>query len=247
MSPLKTRRRLMAMTLLAVLPAAGRAADLPGSQSAAFQRFDAVFIPALFLTGSAGKTADGPAKALAATRRLSEQWPSLRPELIAAAPGQRAWLKAVQAAQAHMHEAHNWAAKAQWGQSHEALEHVRQVLFETRRSLGIDYALDEFTAYHEAMESLANATSVQRPTFEVNFATARALWRHIEVMNFDATTYGLSEARARQLAQARADETNALSALSQTLNTGSDADVLKAAAAIKPPFVRAYVAFGTPL
>lgn len=247
MNPSETRRRLMAMGLLCVVPGRGRAAEPSSSSSSPFMRFDALFIPALFLTGSAGKSADGPAKAMAATRRLGEQWPSLKPELIAAVPGQRAWLKTVQATQAHLREAETLAAKAQWGPAHEALEQVRQVQFETRRSLGIDYALDPFTAYHAAMENLANATRVQRPAFEVDFATARALWRHIELMNFDAATYGLGEARTRQLAQARADESNALSALSQALNTGSDAEVLKAAAAIKPPFVRAYVAFGTPL
>jgi hypothetical protein len=246
MSLSKTRRRLMAIGVLCVLPGRGRAADLPGSATATFLRFDAVFIPALFLTGSAGKTVDGPARAVAATQRLSERWISLKPELIAAVPGQRAWFNAVQAAQAHIREAHTLAAKAQWEQAHEALEQVRQVLFDTRQSLGIDYALDEFTAYHAAMERLANATRVQRPAFEVDFATARALWRRIEVMSFDPSTYGLNEARARQLDQARADESNALSALSRALNTGSDAEVLKAAAAVKPPFVRAYVAFGTP-
>jgi hypothetical protein len=67
------------------------------------------------------------------------------------------------------------------------------------------------------------------------------------MMSFDAAGYGLSPGRGRQLDQARADESNALSALSQALHAGTDAEVLKAAAAIKPPFVRAYVAFGAPL
>jgi hypothetical protein len=247
MNPSEARRRLMVIGVLCVLPGRGWAADLPSPAAATFLRFDAVFIPALFLTGNAGKTPDGPARALAATKRLSEKWPTLKPELSAAVPGQRSWLKAVQTTQAHMREADTLAARTQWAQAHEALEKVREVLFETRRALGIDYSLDKLTAYHEVMETLANATRVQRPAFEVDFATARALWRQIEMMSFDPATYGLSEARARQLAQARADESNALSALSQALNTGSDADVLKAAAAIKPPFVRAYVAFGTPL
>ena len=39
---------------------------------------DALFIPALFLTGSAGKSADGPAKAMAATRRWSRPCATLR-------------------------------------------------------------------------------------------------------------------------------------------------------------------------
>jgi hypothetical protein len=190
---------------------------------------------------------DGAAKALAATKRLSEQWPALKPAMLAAVPQRKSWSKALQSVEGYLREADALAAKAQWQQAHEALEHVRGVLFETRRSLGIDCALDEFTAYHAVMEKLANVSSVQRPALELDFAKARVMWRHIESANFDASTYGLSPARSRQLAQALADESAALSALSQALHAGSDAEVLKAGAAIKPPFVRAYVVFGAPL
>jgi hypothetical protein len=237
----------MAIAMVGAVPGWARAVDLPRASTATLLQFDAVFIPALFLTGNAGKTVDGPARALAATKRLGGQWPSLKVAMTAAVPDQKVWPKALQAVQDHLHEADALVAQGQWTQAHEALEHVRQLLFEARRSLGIDYALDEFTAYHAVMETLANATSVQRPAIEVEFAKARAIWRHIEVMEFNAAAYGLSPARARQLAQARADESDALSALSQALHAGSDTDVLKAAAAIKPPFVRAYVVFGAPL
>lgn len=247
MSSLQTRRRLMAFALVCALPGRSRAIDLPNASTTALLQFDAVYIPALFLTGSAGKSVEGPAKARAAMKRLSEQWPLLQPAMNAAVPDHKKWAKALQAVHGHLREAETLAAKAQWEQAHEALENVRHVLFETRRSLGIDYALDEFTAFHAVMERLVNASGVQRAALEADFATARALWRQIEIRSFDAAAYALSPARARQLDQARADESSALSALSQALHAGSDADVLKAAAAIKPPFVRAYVSFGAPL
>jgi hypothetical protein len=237
----------MALALLGLVPGFGRAAGPAHPSTTALLQFDAVYIPALFLTGSAGKTAEGPARAVAAMDRLSRQWPALKPALVAAVPDQRIWPKALEAAQGALREADARVAKAQWEPSHEALEQVREVLFEARRSLGIDYALDEFTAYHVIMEKLAGATRVQRPVLEADFAAARARWRRIEAMSFDAAVYGLGPARARQLDEARADESRALSALSEALRAGSDADVLKAAAAIKPPFVRAYVAFGAPL
>jgi hypothetical protein len=246
MSPFETRRRLIGFALVGALRGPARATDLPQASTPILLQFDAVYIPALFLTGSAGKSADGPAKAVAATKRLSGHWPLLKPAMAAAFPDRRSWSKALQAVQGHLREAEQLVAKAQWEQAHEALEDVREVLFETRRSLGIDYALDEFTAYHAAMEKLADASNVQRPVLEVDFAQARALWRRIEAMNFDPSTYGLSPARERQLAQALADETAALSALSGALHAGSDADVLRASAALKPPFVRAYVVFGAP-
>ena len=236
----------MTLALLGLVPGFGRATGPAHPSTPTLLQFDAVYIPALFLTGSAGKTADGPAKATAAMKRLGGQWPALKPALTAAVPDRRIWPKALEAAQGHLREADTRVAKAQWEPAHEALEHVREVLFEARRSLGIDYALDAFTAYHAIMEKLAGATRVQRPVLEADFAVARARWRDIEAMSFDATVYGLSPARARQLAEARAEESQAQSALSEALRAGCDADVLKAAAAIKPPFVRAYVAFGAP-
>ena len=117
-------------------------------------------------------------------------------------------------------------------------------MFEARQALGIDYALDHYTAYHGAMEALANATTVQRPVMEADFAKARALWRGLEQRPIDPAAYGLSAPRQAQLVKALADETEALSRLSSALRGASDADLLKAAAALKPPFVRAYVAFG---
>ncbi len=247
MNPYPTRRRLMALALVGIVPRRGRAADASQTPVAAFVQFDALYIPALFLTGSAGKNAEGPARAAAAMQRLRMQWPALKIAMSAAVPGQASWSKALQAVEGHLEEADALVAKAQWEPSHEVLEKVRELLFETRRSLGIDYALDHFTAYHATMEKLANASEVQRAMLEVDFAAARARWRRIETLQFDDATYGLSPARARQLAQARVDEGNALSALSQALQQGSDAQVLAAVAAIKPPFVRAYVAFGAPL
>jgi hypothetical protein len=246
MSPYPTRRRLMALALVWFAPRGGLAADASQASIAAFVQFDALFIPALFLTGSAGKAAQGPARAVAALKRLREQWPALKTAMVAAVPGQTSWTKALQAVDGHLAEADTLVAKAQWEQSHDVLEKVRELLCEARRSLDIDYALDRFTAYHATMEKLANATRVQRPALEADFAVARAQWRHIETMPLDDAVYGLSPARARQLAQARADEGNALSALSQALYQDSDAQVLEAAAALKPPFVRAYVAFGAP-
>lgn len=67
------------------------------------------------------------------------------------------------------------------------------------------------------MEKVANATTVQRPAIEIDFAAARASWRRIEGMSFDPAVFRLTEARAAQLAQARADESNALSRLSMAL------------------------------
>ena len=244
-SPHLQRRQLISLSLLSLAPGLTLAAALTGRARSAMLAFDGVYIPVLFLTGSAGRSAEGAARASAAMSRVRDQWPALRLEMETAIPGQRIWARALDEVQHSLQEAGALVSKAQWEQSHEALEHVREILYRARQSLGLDYPLDRFTSFHAAMEKLANATSVQRPAVETDFAAARALWRRIELMSFDPAIYRLTEARAKQLAQARADESNALSRLSLALNGASDADLLKAAAAIKQPFVRAYLAFGS--
>lgn len=251
--PLTTARRplLIALALLPLahaLPAAAVVAaattPLKDASRSAMVAFDAVYIPALFLTGSAGKSADGPAKAEAAMQRVLADWPARRAALLAALPGAKGWALTLDKVGRHLADAGQQVAARRWEASHETLEHVREAMFAARQALGVDYALDHYTAYHGAMETLANATTVQRPAMEADFAKARALWRRLEQLQLDPAAYGLSAPRQAQLVKALADETEALSRLSSALRSASDADLLKAAAAIKAPFVRAYVAFG---
>ena len=109
--------------------------------------FDGLYIPALFLTGSAGKSAEAAAKATAAMQRLREQWPARRAALASVAPGQRTWARALDAVQHHLQTADAQVTQAAWAASHETLEHVREALFEARHALGLDHPLDLLTAY----------------------------------------------------------------------------------------------------
>lgn len=218
---------------------------LSAEHRAAMLAFDATYIPALFLTGSAGKSAEGPAQARAAMARLLTQWPTHHTALQAAAPRKALWLRALAGVQQRLQEAEGLVAQGQWDASHEALEHVRELQFSARQALGLDYPLDHFTAFHGAMERLAGAKAVDRPAMEADFARASALWRHIETLRVDATDYHLSPAQLTQLNAARLEESAALSRLSQALRQGSESDVLKAAAATKAPFIKAYLAFGS--
>lgn len=244
------RRHLCAWLLLAwasQAPAAGQ----PGVD--AMIDFDGVYIPPLFLTGAAGKSAEGPARAQAALARLQAQWPALRLRMQAVWPGDASWRRSLQAVEGHIGEAARQAARAAWPDAHEALEHVRKALWLAREARGMDYLLDRFVAFHEPMEHLAGAAqqwtpatlgATQRAELARHFGLARARWHGIESQHLDTTTLRLSAARAAQLRRAMAEEGAALTALSQALRGDDAAVLLKAAAAIKPPFVRAYTAFG---
>lgn len=250
--PIDRRQTLAALGLGLMLPLLARpvraapAAALTPAAHSALVAFDGLYIPALFLSGSAGKSAEGPARATAVMTRLREQWPAHRRALEAVATS-RVWRRALELAGHHITEADRHIAARQWPESHEALEHVREVLHEARATLGTDYALDRYTAFHAVMERIVGATTLQRAQMEADFSAARALWRQVERQPIDPAAFGLSDARQNQLRQAFAAETDALGRLSQALATGApDDEVLKAAAAIKAPFIRAYTAFGWP-
>lgn len=244
------RRAWLALPLLAVLSPLPLSAATPAGPDAALRTqlaFDALYIPALFLTGSAGKSADGPDKARQAMRRLLRQWPDQRRALVALHPRERTWLAALAAVDRPLREAQALVDQGRWPASHEALEQVRATLFEARQAMAADYALDRFTAFHAVMEQIDAARSVDRAVLRGQFSAARALWRRIETQDFGTAAFGLAPAQAAQLNQALAQEGAALSRLSRALDGGDDAEVLQAAGAIKPPFIRAYLAFGAPL
>lgn len=218
---------------------------------------DAVYIPALALTSAAQSDATVADKARAAMQRLDARWPALRGRLQASlgasasqANGAR---KTVASVDAHIAAGRQAVAKGDFKAAHEALEEVRIDLMKARTARGVDYFVDRLTAYHEPMEVLALAglqlkpqelTPAKKADMEKAFAEARALWRGIEQNLPRPADYALDPARAGQFDKGVADESAALSRLSDALRGSDAAALLKAAQAIKPPFARTFTAFG---
>jgi hypothetical protein len=207
--------------------------------------FDGVYIPALFLTGSAGKSAEGPARAQAATQRLLAQWPAQHTALRALFPADNAWASTLGKVDEQLTSAARLVAAQQWAPSHEALEPVRELLAHARQTRGwTDYLPDRFTAFHGPMEHLSGVGSVDRAAMRQQFNQALALWQALQSQPIEPAEWGLSAARAAQLRQGLSDETAALARLDQALREAGDAAIVQAAQAIKPPFIRAYTALG---
>jgi len=219
---------------------------------------DAVYIPALSLTNAKQGDTAAAAKARAAMQRLDAEWPVLRAALLkdlsgmtpAQAVAARKTLAQVDQALA---EARKAMAAGNNAAAHTALEDVRIDLMKLRSAQGVDYFMDRLTAFHEPMEVLALAgntlkaqdlTPAKRAEMEKTYAEARALWRSVEQNLPDPKVYQLSEAQQTQFNKGMADVTQALSRLSDALRGTDNAALLKAAAAIKPPFARTFTAFG---
>ena len=219
---------------------------------------DAVYIPALSLTNAKPGDTAGADKARAAMQRLDADWPALRAVLLkdlsgktpAQAAAARKTLAQVDKALADSRKA---MAAGNNAAAHTALEDVRIDLMKLRRAQGVDYFMDRLTAFHEPMEVLALAgntlkpqdlTPVKRAEMEKIYAEARALWRSIEQNLPDLKAYRLNEAQQAQFNKGMADVSAAMTRLSDALRGNDNAALLKAAAAIKPPFARTFTAFG---
>ena len=219
---------------------------------------DAVYIPALSLTNAKPGDTAGADKARAAMQRLDADWPALRAVLLkdlsgktpAQAAAARKTLAQVDKALADSRKA---MAAGNNAAAHTALEDVRIDLMKLRRAQGVDYFMDRLTAFHEPMEVLALAGNTlkpqdlrpaQRAELEKTYAEARALWRSVEQNLPDLKAYKLSEAQQAQFNKGMADVSAAMTRLSDALRGNDNAALLKAAAAIKPPFARTFTAFG---
>lgn len=244
------------------LASAGLAAALFGGAQAGVLdtsiALDAVYIPALSLTNAKPGDTAAADKARAAMRRLDADWPTLRVALLkdlsgrtpAQAAAARKTLAQVDKALAESRKA---IAAGEYAAAHTALEDVRIDLMKLRAAQGVDYFMDRLTAFHEPMEVLALAgttlkpqdlTPAKRAELEKTYAEARALWRGVEQNLPDVKAYQLSEAQQAQFSKGMADVSAAMTRLSDALRGSDHAALLKAAAAIKPPFARTFTAFG---
>ncbi len=212
--------------------------------------FDAVYIPALALTSAVQQDAAAAPRARAAMQRLHARWPALRVALEIRKPAD--WSATFEAVARQIDAADAAVALADWTAAHDTLEPVRQALMKAREAAGIDYFPDRLTRFHEPMELLAQAgargllpiSPPMRQEIERAFAEARAHWRGIEQNLPDAADHRMGTRRHLQFKAALAEESKALTALSDALRGSDDAALLAAARALKPPFARLYTAFG---
>lgn len=254
-TPPLSRRLALAMGAAACLMFSLGSGHAQAPATTAMVAFDGVYIPALFQTGSAGQSTEAAARARASMARLAGQWPGRRRALAAVWPRDAAWQGDLNRLDAALRRAGDQVTKAEWPDSHETLEQVRAILYAARANRAMAYAPDSLTAFHAAMEHVAEDAkrwapeavgAAERAQVERHYAAARATWRHVETTAWDAKALALSPARWAQFQAALAEEGAALQQLDEALRSGPPAALLKAAGAIKGPFVRAYTALGWP-
>ncbi|MBP8309914.1 MAG: hypothetical protein KAY46_21740 [Burkholderiaceae bacterium] len=246
----RRRRWILQTASLLVLPMVATAAVSPIEAAIAFDR---QYIPPLFLTGRAAASPEFVERAGAAFARLEARWPALRDGIRSSWPEDANSRRLLAALDRDLAEARRRIDARDWSSSHAALEPMRERLRRARQSRGIDYALDRYTRFHEAMERLVDRgaalagkrlSALEREGLLADFIQARAHWQAVERAAVDPKAFGMTPARETQWRTALQDEARTLGAVSQALRGDDDAALLKTVGAVKAPFVRAYTAFG---
>lgn len=239
--------RPFAAAVLLSLFAGSAAAALPplAADSAALDRS---FIPALVLSN--GKD---PAKAAAAQAAYGKAWTEFAARQRNARPGNAEWTKMFSTIEKANTEAAAALAAGKLKDAHNAQEEVRHALYHERQALGIAYQPDLLTSFHGPMELIVDSTQHKAPAaigaaevakLRQLLADARKLWQAVKTAPWNPADYGFDAARLESYQAALAAEDQSLDELGAALDAGDAARIAKAAPAIKPPFAKAYAAFG---
>lgn len=241
-------QRTRSMLGLSLCLCAGLAAAALPPLLADSAALDRSYIPALMLSN--GKD---PVKARAAQATYDTAWEQFAARQRTAYAGDPAWTATLAAAEHANAEARAALAAGRLQDAHNAQEEVRHALWNRRKAMGVAYPPDALTDFHATMEvMIANVPSPPPAMLDAGtleklrglHATARAQWLIVANATANPEDYGLAGARLDGYRAALAAESQALDAVAKALDAGDGAGVGKAVASLKPPFAKAYGAYG---
>ena len=209
---------------------------------------DRSYIPALMLSN--GKD---PAKALAAQNAYEKAWAEFAARQRSAHAGDANFTKMLADIDKANAEARAAIAAGKLADAHNAQEEVRHALWHQRQAMGLAYQPDLLTDFHAVMELIivgAQGREAQAlgaadlAHLRAQLAEARKRWQTVKSAHWDPAEYGLDGTRLDAYRAALAAEDRALDELSAALDAADGARIARTAPAIKPPFAKAYAAFG---
>lgn len=242
---MKVIHSLLAAGLMLMAAAAHAELQTLAADSAALDR---AYIPALMSSG--GKDL---AKAQATHQTYDQAWTVFADKQRRAFPGNADWTKLLAEADKANADARAALANGKASEAHNAQEVVRHALWHQRQAMRVAYQPDLLTDFHATMETIiataeagtGDAASPEKlATLRALLQKARAQWNSVKGAAWNPADYALDGTRLESYRAAMAAEDQALDALSAALDDGKGPVIAKAAAAIKPPFAKAYAAFG---
>lgn len=209
---------------------------------------DRSYIPALMLSN--GKDA---AKAKAAQESYEKAWEVFAARQRKAYAGDASWTQTLAVIDKANADARAAIAAGRMADAHNLQEDVRHALWHQRQAKGFAYQPDILTDFHATMEIIIAGVQGKEPaaisaddiaTLRKQLAQARTQWQAVKSARWDPAEYGLDGARLDVYRAALVGEDQALDALAAALEAADGPRIAKVAPSIKPPFAKAYSAFG---
>lgn len=125
--------------------------------------------------------------------------------------------------------------------AHEELESIREILYEIRAELGIDYYMDELTAFHTAMEETIEAKG-NIAELKAHLPNLKIKLDDLENFEFDAKLYQLNETQNAKRLEYISNEKKAILNLEKAIQ--NDKLNEKVVLGIKPNFIKLFLIFG---
>jgi hypothetical protein len=210
-------------------------------------RFDRAYIPALSLSnqGKRGQTE----KAMA---RLEDEWVRFKEEY-GSYGGDLLWQDALVRVGDTLSEAAVHLDRGELAETHEALEGVRGAFHDLREERSMDYYIDYLNRYHATMEDVLRAAGeagaegldqARKTRIAALEGEARTRWEALSAADFDPALFGLDGEKTKELRGAVSAIGKSLDALRAALCEKNSEAVVKASLGLRPPYVKAYLAFG---
>ncbi len=134
-------------------------------------------------------------------------------------------------------------------EAHEALEPIRETLFELRQRNGVDYFGDRITKFHEPMEVVYTIGVSKTPetltpeSIKIIEEKLPELVKYLDEIEANKPS-DLSEEKSELFDQIVSAERESLNELERALESGDKAEILKACQGIKPNYAKLYLNFG---
>jgi hypothetical protein len=228
--------------------AAGAASAALPALAADSAALDRSYIPALMLSNGKDQ-----AKAQAALTAYDQAWLVFAERQRKAYPGDAGWTRTLAIVDQANARARADIAAGKLADAHNAQEDVRHALWHQRQAMGVAYQPDVLTDFHATMELIIAGTADKAPQtidaatnaqLRTQLAIARTQWQAVKSARWTPADYGVEGARFDAYLAAVAGEDRALDELAAALDAADGARIVKAATALKPPFAKAYAAFG---
>ena len=186
--------------------------------------------------------------------RLVSKWPEFRNQISAAQPGDAQWQAGLEKVDRLIATAQSEVLAGELPKAHETLEAVRPAMTALRGLHQLPYFIDALNRFHESMESIVRLAAKKEPADltddqlqqfqEKLFPDAKEKFDQLEATKLDNEIFSLSDEQLAAVALQIQQERAALTALGSALQSNDRQQVLTAARALKPPFVKLFTVFG---